>query len=93
MVLQALLPGLKALAGRLLLEADERDELWSALLAHCWERIRRYPIERRPTRIAANDLLDTLKKTTRELKRQRRNREQNSRRRRPSGLAVTPADQ
>jgi DNA-directed RNA polymerase specialized sigma24 family protein len=70
-VLQALLPGLKALAGRIMLEAGEREELWSALLAHCWERIRRYPIERRPARIAANVLLDTLKKTTRELKRQR----------------------
>jgi Mg-chelatase subunit ChlI len=76
LVLQALLPGLKALAGRLLLEADERDEVWSALLAHCWERIRRYPLERRPSRIAANTLLDTLQKTTRELKRQRRYRDQ-----------------
>jgi hypothetical protein len=75
-VLQALLPGLKGLAGRLLLEADERDEVWSALLAHCWERIRRYPLERRPARIAANTLLDTLQKTTRELKRQRRYRDQ-----------------
>jgi len=73
-VLQALLPGLKNLAGRLLLEPDERDEIWSALLAHGWERIRRYPLERRPTRIAANVLLDTLQRTTRELKRQRRNR-------------------
>lgn len=73
-VLQALLPGLKALAGRLLLEPDERDEIWSALLAHCWERIRCYPLERRPSRIAANVLLDTLQKTTRELKRQRRDR-------------------
>ena len=74
MVLQALLPGLKALAGRLLLEPDEREEIWSALLVHCWERIRRYPLERRPGRIAANVLLDTLQKTTRELKRQRRDR-------------------
>lgn len=75
-VLQALLPGLKALAGRLLLEPDEREEIWSALLAHCWERIRCYPIERRPSRIAANILLDTLQKTTRELKRQRRDRDE-----------------
>jgi hypothetical protein len=75
-VLQTLLPGLKTLARRILLEADERDELWSALLAHCWERIRSYPLERRPERIAANTLLDTLKKTTRELKRQRRDRDQ-----------------
>jgi len=74
-VLQALLPGLKALARRILLEAGEREELWSALLAHCWERIRRYPLERRPARIAANTLLDTLKKTTYELKRQRRDRD------------------
>jgi hypothetical protein len=74
-VLQALLPGLKALAGRILLDVGERDQLWSALLAHCWERIRRYPLERRPTRIAANTLLDTLQKTTRELKRERRDRE------------------
>ncbi len=73
-VLQALLPGLKALAGRLLLEPHEREEIWSALLAHCWERIRCYPVERRPSRIAANVLLDTLQKTTRELKRQRRDR-------------------
>lgn len=75
LVLHALLPGLKTLARRLLFEASERDELWSALLAHCWERIRRYPLERRPTRIAANLLLDTLKRTTFELKRNRRDRD------------------
>lgn len=74
-VLQTLLPGLKALARRILLEADERDELWSALLAHCWERIRCYPLEKRPRRIAANVLLDVLQKTTRELKRERRDRD------------------
>jgi DNA-directed RNA polymerase specialized sigma24 family protein len=74
-VLQALLPGLKALARRILLEASERDELWSALLAHCWERIRSYPLERRPARIAANTLLETIKKTTYELRRQRRDRD------------------
>lgn len=74
-VLQALLPGLKRLAGRILLEAHQREELWSALLAHCWERIRCYPLERRPTRIAANLLLDTLKKTTREFRRELRYRD------------------
>jgi len=74
-VLQALLPGLKRLAGRILLEAHQREELWSALLAHCWERIRCYPLERRPTRIAANLLLDTLKKTTREFRRELRDRD------------------
>ena len=75
MVLQALLPGLKTLARRILLEANQRDELWSSLLAHCWERIRCYPLERRPTRIAANVLLDTLKKTTREFRRELRDRD------------------
>jgi hypothetical protein len=74
-VLQTLLPGLKKIAGRLLLEAGERDELWSTLLAHCWERIRSYPLERRPTRIAANTLLDALKQTARGLQRQRRTRD------------------
>ena len=75
-VLQALLPGLKSLARRILFEAGERDEVWSALLAHCWERIRRYPLERRPGRIAANILLVALKKTTYELKRERRERDE-----------------
>lgn len=58
-VLEALLPGLKALARRLLVEPGQRDEVWAVILACCWERIRRYPIERRPGRVAANLLLDT----------------------------------
>jgi hypothetical protein len=91
-VLQALLPGLKALAGRLLLEASERDSVWSALLAHCWERIRRYPLERRPTRIAANVLLDTLQKTSRELKQQRRDRDQLGGDVPPERVAFAPVD-
>jgi len=73
-VLQALMPGLKGLAARALLDASERDELWELLLAHAWERIRRYPLERRPRRIAANVLLDTLRGTMRELERERRRR-------------------
>jgi len=91
-VLQALLPGLKALAGRILLETGEREELWSALLAHCWERTRRYPIERRPSRIAANVLLDTLKKTTWELKRKRLLRDQESAATRPDEIASARLD-
>ncbi len=75
MVLHALLPGLKTLARRILLDADQRDELWSSLLAHCWERIRCYPLERRPTRIAANILFEALKKTTREFRRELRDRD------------------
>jgi len=73
-VLQALMPGLKRLSARALLDASEWDELWELLLAHAWERIRRYPLARRPRRIAANVLLDTLHRTLRELDRERRRR-------------------
>ena len=73
-VLQALLPGLKAQAGRRLFGADEREELWELTLAHCWEQIRCYPLERRPRRVAANILLDTLHATLGERKRERRSR-------------------
>ena len=75
-VLHAVLPGLKRLAGRLLHEVGERDELWSLLLAHLWERIRSYPLEKRPRRIAANLLLDTAHATLAELRRERRLRAQ-----------------
>jgi DNA-directed RNA polymerase specialized sigma24 family protein len=73
-VLQALLPGLKQLARRVLFEAGEREEVWELLLAHAWEQICCYPLERRPRRIAANILLDTLRPTLRDLKRERRQR-------------------
>ena len=91
-VLQALLPGLKSLARRILFEAGERDEVWSALLAHCWERIRSYPLDRRPARIAANILLDALKKTTYELKRERRNRDEVTNDASTAQLAQLPVD-
>lgn len=71
-ILHALLPGLKRLAGRLLLEAGEREEVWSLLLAQLWERIRTYPLEQRPRRIAANLLLDAAHATLAELARERR---------------------
>ena len=60
-VLQALLPGLKWLAGVLIRTPEERDEVWSTLLAACWEQICTYPLQRRPQRIAANLLTDTRK--------------------------------
>jgi hypothetical protein len=62
-VLEAILPGLKKLAGRILVDAREREELWSALMACAWERIRTYPVERRPRKVAANLLLDCLRGT------------------------------
>lgn len=66
-VLVAILPGMKNLAGRVLVDAREREELWSALLACAWELIRSYPVQRRPRRVAANLLLDCLRQTLRAL--------------------------
>jgi DNA-directed RNA polymerase specialized sigma24 family protein len=60
LVLHALLPGLKRLSARLLVDTRDQEELWSTLLACAWQRIRGYPVERRPRRVAANVLLDTL---------------------------------
>jgi DNA-directed RNA polymerase specialized sigma24 family protein len=73
-VLQALLPGLKRQAGRLLFEAGEREELWSLLLGNLWLRIRAYPLARRPEHIAANLLGDAVQASVRELERARRAR-------------------
>jgi len=60
LVLHALLPGLKRLSARLLVDTRDQEELWSALLACAWQHIRTYPVARRPRRIAANVLLDTM---------------------------------
>lgn len=60
MVLEAIRPGLEQVAGRIMHDASEREEIWSLLLAQAWERIRRYPLRRRH-RVAANLLLDCQK--------------------------------
>jgi DNA-directed RNA polymerase specialized sigma24 family protein len=73
-VLQALRPGLKGLAKRIFLDADDVEQLWQLLLASVWEQIRTYPLERRPRRIAANLLLDTMRATLTELARERSSR-------------------
>jgi DNA-directed RNA polymerase specialized sigma24 family protein len=62
-VLEAMLPGLKKLAGRLLIDVRDREELWSILLSCAWERICTYPVQRRPRRVAANVLLDSMRAT------------------------------
>lgn len=67
-VLQAMLPGLKSLSARLARSVVSFEELWQVLFACLWERIVTYPVERRPSRVAANLLLDTMKKTLAELK-------------------------
>ena len=72
-VLEALLPGLKALSGSILVEAGQAEELLASLLAHAWEGIVGYPVERRPARVAANLLLDVRKATVNELRHRRRN--------------------
>jgi hypothetical protein len=71
LVLQRLLPGLKRRAGRAILDAAEREELWSLLLAQTWERIRTYPIERRDRHVAAGLVLDSVRDTLALLAKQR----------------------
>ena len=73
-VLQALRPGLKGLAKRISLDADDVEQLWQLLLASMWEQIKTYPLERRPRRIAANLLLDSMRATLNELARERSRR-------------------
>ena len=70
-LLEALLPGLKSLLGRILVDTRESDELLAVLLKNAWEQIATYPLERRPNRVAANLLLDIRKQTLRELGYQR----------------------
>ena len=71
-ILQALLPGLKLLAERLIRQPGARDEIWSTLLSALWERMYSYPLLRRPQRIAANLLLDTRLAIRQERERARR---------------------
>lgn len=69
-VLQAMLPGLKSVSSRLARSVVSFEELWQILFACLWERIVTYPVERRPSRVAANLLRDTLKRTLAELRRE-----------------------
>jgi DNA-directed RNA polymerase specialized sigma24 family protein len=69
LVLRALLPGLKNVVRRLLIDAEKREELWATVLCCAWERICSYSVERRPSRIAANVLLDTMRATLAEVQR------------------------
>ncbi len=69
-VLEAIRPGLLNLAVRLTRDAREPEATATTIFAAVWEGIRRYPLERRPRRVAANLLLDTLKVTLRELGRE-----------------------
>jgi hypothetical protein len=71
LVLQRLLPGLKRRAARLIIDLADRERVWALLLAHLWEQIRTYPVERRPHGIAARLLLDSIHETLGELAKER----------------------
>jgi DNA-directed RNA polymerase specialized sigma24 family protein len=63
MVLEIVRPGLLNLSSRMTRDSREREELCSMMFVAVWEAIRNYPLARRPRRIAANLLLDTLHQT------------------------------
>jgi len=65
-LLQILRPGLRNLGRRLAL-GGSFDDVDHELLALAWERIRTYPIDRRPAAIAANVLLDVRKRYVRDV--------------------------
>ncbi len=67
LVLQRLLPALKRRAGRLLIDASDREELWSLLLAEMWELIRTFPIGRLPHHVAAKLVLSSVRDAVRVL--------------------------
>jgi DNA-directed RNA polymerase specialized sigma24 family protein len=69
-VLEAIRPGLLNLSARIMRDAREREELRSTMYLAVWEGIRSYPLARRPRRVAANLLLDTMHRTLVELGRE-----------------------
>jgi DNA-directed RNA polymerase specialized sigma24 family protein len=73
-VLEALAPGLTRLAERVIFDERDRDELWALILGHAWQQIRSYPLERRPSKIAANLILETRRAALAEFTRNRRRR-------------------
>jgi hypothetical protein len=70
-LLQAVLYGLIRIAVDFRCATHSDEELASIVVAAAYERIRTYPIERRPRSIAANILLDTRQKVSRSLFRPR----------------------
>jgi DNA-directed RNA polymerase specialized sigma24 family protein len=72
LVLQALLPALKRRVGRVLIDVDEREELWSGVLYRLWRRIRSYPVGRLPHHVAANLALSAVRDELRARERERK---------------------
>jgi hypothetical protein len=66
-VLQAILPALKAQAKRIRDQRGWRDEVWELLFFYAWEAICSYPLDHRQARVAANLVLQVLHDTTRAL--------------------------
>lgn len=64
-VLACMMPGVKNLTCGYLWAHADADESAAAVLAAMWERIRTYPCERRPAKIAANIQLDTRQRISR----------------------------
>ncbi len=64
-VLACMMPGAKNLTCGYLWAHDNADEAAAAVLAAMWERIRTYPCERRPVKVAANIQLDTSQRMSR----------------------------
>jgi hypothetical protein len=73
-VLEAIAPGLTRLAERIIFDERDRDELWALILGHAWQQIRCYPLARRPSKIAANLILETRRVALAEFTRERRRR-------------------
>lgn len=71
MLVVSLLPGLRVLANRLGRSAPV-DDVWSELLLQFTAHVRRYDLNRRPRRIAANLLLDSFSHTLTWVQRERR---------------------
>lgn len=69
LLLQLVLPGCKRLL-RLYGRGDP-DEWAAFIVTTAWDRIRRYPIDRRPRSVAANILLDVRQRVVRAARRQR----------------------
>jgi len=67
LLLQAILPALKAQSARISHPRVTLEELWELLLFHAWQAICCYPVAKRRRRVAANLVLQVLHDTTREL--------------------------
>lgn len=70
-LLQSVLYGLIRIAVDLRAAAGSHEEIASVVVAAAYERIRTYPVQRRPDHIAANILLDTRQAVSRNLCRPR----------------------